>query len=150
MYSDTMLSPAKRTHRCSVSVYRALESRLPGASSSSRVAPSATSSNRARCSNTRTGSIVANGVPFTPFGPGPAAWGDATMSIMVAFWGRWMLSADVVSRGRCHRSWFRRRIKRGGLKEIKKDNLNVVNQATEEKKPRGRKRRMKERLDGVS
>lgn len=69
MYKDTRASLVKREHRWRVSEYRGLDSKLPGASSSSRVAPRAASSNWVRWSMTRAGSMVARAAPLRPLTP---------------------------------------------------------------------------------
>lgn len=91
MYKDTTASLAKRVHRCNVSLYRAFDRRLPGASSSSRDAPRAASSRWARCSTTRAGSMATRAAPgVTPLMPlaplpltgVPGGCGDTAASMM--------------------------------------------------------------------
>jgi hypothetical protein len=91
MYRHTMVSLAKRVHRCNVSLYRAFDRRLPGASSSSRDAPRAASSRWARCSTTRAGSMATRGepvlTPLIPLAPltltgVPGGCGDTAASMM--------------------------------------------------------------------
>lgn len=91
MYRDTTASLAKRVHRCNVSLYRAFDKRLPGASSSSRDAPRAASSRWARWSTTRAGSMATRAAPgVTPLMPlaplpltgVPGGCGDTAASMM--------------------------------------------------------------------
>ncbi len=83
MYMATWESAAKREHCCKVSGYRALESKLPDDSSSSRVAPRVASRRTARWSATRAGSMVVKDALVTPGGPGLGAGGDTTSIVGV-------------------------------------------------------------------
>jgi len=91
-YSDVCPSIANRAHRCRVSGKRLFDSKLPGASSSARVAPSAASSSSERWFTTRMGSIVGVRVPppllLEPdpgvgLGDGERGDGDARVSMVI-------------------------------------------------------------------